>query len=65
MSRRCSRFASRATTAEEFYDQLARAIAEPGPALIEEEASTTVIGPMDSAEIDAWGNIAIRVGEQS
>jgi N-methylhydantoinase A len=33
-----------------------------GPALIEEEASTTVIGPNDSAEIDAWGNIAIDVG---
>jgi len=27
--------ASRATTAEEFSDQLARAIAEPGPHLIE------------------------------
>jgi acetolactate synthase-1/2/3 large subunit len=27
--------ATRATTAEEFYDQLARALAEPGPALID------------------------------
>lgn len=33
-----------------------------GPALIEEEASTTVIGPNDSAEIDPWGNISIDVG---
>jgi N-methylhydantoinase A len=33
-----------------------------GPALIEEEASTTVIGPGDSAHIDAGGNIAIRLG---
>jgi N-methylhydantoinase A len=33
-----------------------------GPALIEEHASTTVIGPGDSAVIDGMGNIDITVG---
>jgi N-methylhydantoinase A len=33
-----------------------------GPALIEEHASTTVIGPSDSAVIDGMGNIDIAVG---
>jgi N-methylhydantoinase A len=33
-----------------------------GPALIEEYASTTVIGPGDSAIIDGMGNIDIAVG---
>jgi len=36
-----------------------------GPALIEEHASTTVIGPGDSAVIDGMGNIDIRVGGRS
>jgi N-methylhydantoinase A len=34
-----------------------------GPALIEEDASTTVVCPGDVAEIDAWGNIAITLGD--
>ena len=34
-----------------------------GPAVIEEDASTTVICPGDVAEIDVWGNIAITLGE--
>lgn len=33
-----------------------------GPALVEEEASTTVIGPGDSARIDERGNIVIQLG---
>jgi N-methylhydantoinase A len=33
-----------------------------GAALIEEDASTTVIGPNDAAEIDRWGNITIDLG---
>lgn len=33
-----------------------------GPAVIEETASTTVIGPGDVARIDDWGNIAINLG---
>ena len=36
-----------------------------GPALIEEEASTTVICPGDVAEIDRWGNIVITLGDAS
>jgi N-methylhydantoinase A len=36
-----------------------------GPALIEEDASTTVICPGDVAEIDTWGNIAIALGDAS
>jgi N-methylhydantoinase A len=35
-----------------------------GPALIEEYASTTVIGPNDSAAVDGMGNIDIAVGGQ-
>ncbi len=34
-----------------------------GPAVIEEDASTTVIPPGDVAEIDAWNNIVIDLGE--
>lgn len=34
-----------------------------GPAIVEEEASTTVISPGDVAEIDQWGNIAIILGD--
>jgi N-methylhydantoinase A len=36
-----------------------------GPAVIEEDASTTVIPPGDTAEIDAWGNIIIELGAAS
>ena len=33
-----------------------------GPALIEEHASTTVLHPEDSMEVDAYGNLVISVG---
>ncbi len=33
-----------------------------GPAVIEEDASTTVLPPGDVGEIDCWGNIAITLG---
>jgi N-methylhydantoinase A len=33
-----------------------------GPALIEEYASTTVLKPGDTLEVDAYGNLAINVG---
>jgi N-methylhydantoinase A len=33
-----------------------------GPALIEEYASTTLLLPGDKLEVDAFGNLAIRVG---
>jgi N-methylhydantoinase A len=33
-----------------------------GPALIEEHASTTVLHPEDSMEVDAFGNLVISVG---
>ena len=36
-----------------------------GPAVIEEEASTTVVPPDDTAEIDAGGNIVITLGAAS
>jgi len=36
-----------------------------GPAVIEETASTTIIFPGDQAEVDANGNILIKVGGQS
>jgi N-methylhydantoinase A len=36
-----------------------------GPALIAEDASTTVVGPNDKAEIDLWGNIVIELGHPS
>jgi N-methylhydantoinase A len=36
-----------------------------GPALIEEHASTSVLWPGDSCEIDALGNLAISVGDAS
>ena len=34
-----------------------------GPAVVEEDASTTVIPPGDTAEIDGWGNIIIDLGD--
>ena len=34
----------------------------PGPALVEEHASTTVLLPGDRLEVDAYGNLMIRVG---
>jgi N-methylhydantoinase A len=34
----------------------------PGPALIEEHASTTVLMPGDTCEVDAYGNLVIAVG---
>jgi len=36
-----------------------------GPAVIEEHASTTVLMPGDELEVDALGNLAIRVGAAS
>ncbi|MGH6767945.1 MAG: hydantoinase/oxoprolinase family protein [Xanthobacteraceae bacterium] len=33
-----------------------------GPALIEEHASTTVLMPGDACEVDAYGNLVIKVG---
>jgi N-methylhydantoinase A len=33
-----------------------------GPALIEEHASTTVLMPGDTCEVDAYGNLVITVG---
>jgi N-methylhydantoinase A len=33
-----------------------------GPALIEEHASTTVVGPQDKVEVDAFGNLHIEIG---
>ena len=44
-------------------DMLAPGRKVAGPTLIEEDASTTVICPGDVAEIDAWGNIAIVLGD--
>lgn len=44
-------------------DTLAPGRKVAGPTLIEEDASTTVICPGDVAEIDAWGNIAIVLGD--
>jgi N-methylhydantoinase A len=32
-----------------------------GPALIEEHASTTVLGPDDTLEVDALGNLVIAI----
>jgi N-methylhydantoinase A len=43
-------------------ETLPRGFTIAGPALVEEEASTTVIGPGDVAEIDAFGHIAITLG---
>ena len=37
------------------------ATASPGPALIEEHASTTVLMPGDALEVDAYGNLVIAV----
>ena len=34
----------------------------PGPAIIEEQESTAVIGPQDQASIDRWLNLIIEVG---
>jgi N-methylhydantoinase A len=36
-----------------------------GPALIEEHASTTVIGPEERAVIDGMGNIDIALGSRA
>ncbi len=36
-----------------------------GPALIEEHASTTMLMPGDSCEVDAYGNLVIAVGRES
>ena len=33
-----------------------------GPALIEEYASTTVVGPQDKVEVDTFGNLHIEIG---
>ncbi len=33
-----------------------------GPALIEEHAATTVVGPKDNVEVDAFGNLHIEIG---
>jgi 5-oxoprolinase (ATP-hydrolysing) len=35
----------------------------PGPAIIEERESTTVVAPSDSAEVDAVGNLRIAVAD--
>ena len=36
-----------------------------GPALIEEHASTTVLHPGDTCEVDAFGNLVISIGGQA
>jgi N-methylhydantoinase A len=33
-----------------------------GPALIEEHASTTVLQPGDTLDVDAWGNLQLTIG---
>jgi N-methylhydantoinase A len=43
-------------------DKLDADVRIDGPAIIEESASTTVIGPHDWATIDRLGNIRITVG---
>jgi len=43
-------------------DELVAGQAIVGPAVIEEDAATTVLPPGDVGEIDSWGNIAIRLG---
>jgi N-methylhydantoinase A len=43
-------------------DELCADVRINGPAIIEESASTTVVGPNDSATIDRLGNIRITVG---
>ncbi len=43
-------------------DKLGAAVRIDGPAIIEESASTTVVGPNDWATIDRLGNIRITVG---
>jgi N-methylhydantoinase A len=43
-------------------DQLVVGQSIAGPAVIEEDASTTVLTPGDVGEIDRWGNIAITLG---
>ena len=37
----------------------------PGPALIEEHASTTLVPPGDRVEVDALGNLVIEIGRRS
>jgi N-methylhydantoinase A len=44
-------------------DDLAPGAIVSGPAVIEEGASTTVLGPKDSATIDQFGNLVITIGE--
>ena len=34
----------------------------PGPAIVEEEESTAIIRPGDSATVDRWLNLVIEVG---
>jgi N-methylhydantoinase A len=36
-----------------------------GPALIEERASTTVLAPGDTLEVDAAGNLLIAIGSEA
>lgn len=43
-------------------DRLSMGVHINGPAIIEESASTTVVGPNDRATIDHFGNIRIAVG---
>ena len=46
-------------------DELVAGQSIAGPAVIEEDASTTVLTPGDLGEIDSWGNIAISLGGQT
>jgi N-methylhydantoinase A len=46
-------------------DELVAGQSIAGPAVIEEDASTTVLPPGDVGEIDSWGNIAITLGGQT
>jgi N-methylhydantoinase A len=43
-------------------DQLREGVRIDGPAIIEESASTTVVGPKDWATVDRLGNIHITIG---
>ena len=42
-------------------DALPAGFAVPGPALVEEHASTTVVAPGDRLVVDRWGNLDIAV----
>jgi N-methylhydantoinase A/oxoprolinase/acetone carboxylase beta subunit len=46
-------------------DLLTAGMAIQGPALVEEVASTIVVPPGTSANVDEWGNILVRLGSQS